>query len=114
MKQDASWASRVVDAVNTQFHEEKALVELVLVTAPTPVSIELVFKHPGDVHLRGMRLNVEAVRQGPERIRESSVDELAFDLIHMGICEPRALREFLPPDKNGIAWLPIDEWLDEV
>jgi hypothetical protein len=51
---------------------------------------------------------------GPERIRDSTIEELAFDLILLGVCEPRSMNEFLPPDDNGIAWMPTDRWLDDV
>lgn len=114
MSQEDAWSGRLADAVKTEFHEDKSLVELLLVKATTGDSVELVYRTPGDVYLRGIRLDIESVRQGPEVIRECTIEELASYLIHLGICEPRALSEFRPPDEHGVAWLYTDLWLDEI
>jgi hypothetical protein len=114
MSHEDTWSGRLADAVNSQFHEDRTVVELLFVKAPTRDSVELVYRTPGDVYLRGIRLDIESVRQGPKVIRESTIEELASYLIHVGICEPRALSEFRPPDEHGVAWLHTDLWLDEI
>ena len=61
---------------------------------------------------RGIGLDMTSVQSGSKRIRTSTIDELAFDLVAIGTEEPRRSEEFPDPDENGIRWLPTEEWLD--
>lgn len=56
---------------------------------------------------KGFRLSASDMASGPERLRTSGVDQLAFDLVHTLICEPQVGSEFSSPDDNGIAWLSV-------
>ncbi len=68
----------------------------------------------GESELRGIRISADVIRSAPDRIRVSSVDELAFDIVVMGMCEPRPLSEFLAPDASGVRWLSMSRWLKEI
>ena len=87
-------------------------VTLQSVQVVTPSCVEIVYWWPGEDTLRGIRLDVSSMESASERIRTSSVDELAFDLVAIGMQEPRRIEEFTHPDENAIRWLPTETWLD--
>lgn len=112
----AEWAARLAAAIATRV-EAIALpgeVRLHSIAATSPEEVEVIYSVPGDTGLRGMRISAEVVRSAPERIRVSSIDELAFDIVTTGILEPRVPNEFAPADRSGVRWLPISEWLKEI
>ena len=92
------------------------------VRATSPEVVEVIYSsrlvgpdgvtHYTDPDLKGIRIDFASVQAASQPIRESSIDELASHLILLGIEEPRPLEEFLPPDSNGVRWLPLDRWLD--
>lgn len=85
------------------------------VTATSPEEVEIIFSDPtGRPGLRGIRLNSDQVRAAGWRVRTATASNLAFDIVHMGIGEPRALEEFSPPDADGVRWLDIPQWLAEI
>ena len=71
---------------------------------------EVVFSVPYDAHLRGIRLDRKTVEAATGRLMQSSLDEIAFDEVHIGICEPKPIEEFHPADTAGVHWLPLAEW----
>jgi hypothetical protein len=82
-----------------------------------PVSddvLEVVFSLPGDDDLRGMRVDRNVLDAEPGRLRQSSLEEIAFDVVSMGICEPRRIDEFCAADTTGVRWLPLSEWLADI
>ena len=83
------------------------------IKATSPEVVEVVYSDFTDTGLKGIRIDLGSARSGSERIRLSSIHELAFDLIHLGMLEPRSLDEFLPPDSNGVSWLPLHRWLGD-
>lgn len=87
-------------------------VTLQSIRAVTPRRVEVVYRWPGEDNLRGIQLDLSSVEGASERIRNSTVDELAFDLVVIGLEEPRRIEEFTDSDENGIRWLPTEEWLD--
>ena len=113
MDDRSDWASRLAKAVASQLAERAREVQVHSIRATSPEVVEVIYTDSLGTDLKGIRLDLGSVRSGPERIRESSIDELAFDLVLLGLCEPRPIDEFLPPDSDGIRWLPVHRWLDD-
>lgn len=118
MPEPPEWASRLAAAVEGQFAEIAGRTptrgQLCSVTAISPDVVEMIYSDPQGGGLRGMRIDLASVRSAGHRVRDSSLDELAFDLVTTGICEPRPSDEFAPADSDGVRWLSLDRWLDEV
>jgi hypothetical protein len=112
------WASRLAAAIELRLAARAGEVQLHSVTATSSEEVEVVYEvvycDLADSGLRGFRISADVVRSAPERIRESSIDELAFDIVTTGICEPRPPEDFLSPDVNGVRWLSTSRWLEEV
>lgn len=75
--------------------------------------LEVVFSVPGDDDLRGMRLDRKVLDAAPGRLMQSSLEEIAFDVVSMGIREPRRIEEFCA-DATGVRWLPLSEWIEDI
>lgn len=43
-----------------------------------------------------------------------SPEELAFNVVHLAIGEPRSIEEFSEPDTVDIRWLPLSDWIADV
>ena len=108
------WAPRLVDAIERELAERPAVVHVHWVRATSPEEVEVVYSDWANTERLGFRLSASLVQSAPWRIRDSSIDELAFDIRTTVICEPRAPDNFLPPDTNGVRWLPWSQWLEEV
>jgi hypothetical protein len=108
------WASRLVDAIELELAERPAAVHVHCVRATSPEEVEVVYSDWTNTERLGFRISAPLVQAAPWRIRESSVDELVFDIRTTVICEPRAPDVFLSPDINGVRWLPWSQWLEEV
>jgi hypothetical protein len=108
------WASRLARAIELELAESPADVHVYWVRATSPEEVEVVYSDWTNTELRGFRISARLVQSAPWRIRESSVDELAFDIRTTVINEPRAADDFLSPDTNGVRWLPWSRWLEEV
>lgn len=108
------WAAQFADAVRAEFTQRAQQTEITLrsVEAVSLQAVEVVYAWPGEDTLRGIRLDLSSVERASERIRTSSVGELAFDVVLAGMMEPRAIEDFAEPDASGIRWLPAHEWLD--
>jgi hypothetical protein len=111
---DADWASRVAGAIGLYLSRYKAEAHVLSVRAPTPDVVELIYAKSANGALRGVRMDSASIQSGPELLSESSIDELAFLVVHVAVLEPRSLEEFLPADGNGIRWLPMRRWMDEL
>lgn len=111
------WASQIADAVRSELRDRAATqrlhgIELQSVQAVSPTAVEVVWACRGGDGFRGLRLLQGDVRSASLRIRESDPRELAFDLVVVGMREPRSNEEFTAPDAEGIRWLPVEAWLD--
>lgn len=109
-----SWATVLRAHIIREYSKRSETSELYAVRVISDDEIAIVFADGPNRPLKGIRLDRQAVRSGPERIRVSSLSEIAFDLVVMGICEPRLARYFLPPDEEGISWMSAERWLDDV
>jgi hypothetical protein len=110
------WASRLAAAIELQLKaiQRPGEARVQSIRATQPDEIEVVYSVPEDPRHRGIRISADLVRSAPARIRESTIDELAFDIVTTGILEPRAQGDFLPADPNGVMWLSIPDWLEEI
>lgn len=107
-------AKRLVAAIEEQVGPHRPVLQLRWATATSPEVVEVVYSDPASDELRGMRISLALVRSAPERIRQSSIEELAFDIVTTGVFEPRPPEDFLLPDHAGIRWLSMDRWIEEV
>lgn len=118
MSDRSDWASRLAAAVASKFAEtteaRDSTVQLHSVRATSPEIVEVIYSDSMHVGLKGIQIDFASVRSGSEIFRESSVDELASNLINLGMLEPRPLEEFLPADTNGVRWLPLHRWLGDL
>jgi hypothetical protein len=108
------WASRLAAAIERELAKRPGVVQLRSIRATSSEEVEVVYSdgfHPG---LRGIRIGLDAIRSAPQRIRVSSVGELAFDIVTTGTHEPRPTDDFLAPDANGVSWLSLSRWFDDV
>ncbi|WP_347350086.1 hypothetical protein [Intrasporangium sp.] len=46
-------------------------------------------------------------------LRDRSLPELAFYVVHLGLLEPRDIDDFEPPDTKEVRWLEADRWIPE-
>lgn len=76
--------------------------------------LEIVFSAPGDDDERGIRLDRRTIEAARGRLTQSSLDEIAFDVVTMGIGEPRSAEEFTDLDAEGVRWLPLADWLEDI
>ncbi len=76
--------------------------------------LEVTFSTPGDTVLRGMRIDRGVLDATPGRLSGSSLEEIAFDILTTGICEPRDIDEFSIVDEAGVHWLPLADWLADI
>ena len=104
----------MADAITREAARRSGAVELHSVRATSPEEVEVVYSDRVHMELRGFRISSEVVRSARSRIRDSSIDELAFDIVTTGVWEPRPSDDFLDPDTNGVRWLSIPGWLDEI
>lgn len=113
MTQQSGWAARLADVVAHQLHdvpEAGSSLFVHSINVRPDETVEVIYSTGMDPALKGIRLDADSVRSGGELLRTSSVDELAFFLVHVGLCEPRPNDDFLPPDHQGVRWLPMREW----
>lgn len=107
---DADWAGSVAAAVRVQCGQRPGLV-LERVDVVSPEVVEVIYRWPEDVIRRGLRLSLNDVEQS-ERMRGSTPGEVAFDLVRIGMQEPRPVEELSSPDAAGVHWLPASAWID--
>ena len=115
MNGHSDWAARLGFAVTSKLATVATTIQLHSVKATAPELLEIIYSDSVDgiQYLKGLRLDLSTVKSAAEIVRSSSVEELALDLVYVGICEPRSIDEFLPPDSHGIRWLPAQRWLNE-
>ena len=90
------------------------MVELRSVKATSPEEVEVVYIDHIYNEIRGVRISADEVRSAPQRISDSTIEEVAFDIVTTGICEPRPAEDFDAPDVNGVRWLSVPRWLEDV
>jgi hypothetical protein len=112
MSDDLDWAPCLATAIASKLAERTWEVRVRSVKVAARDVVEVIYTDSLDADPKGIRLDLGSVRLGPERIRALSIDELAFDLIYLGMCEPRSIEDFLPPDSDGVRWLPAHQWLE--
>jgi hypothetical protein len=97
------WATRIADAVCAEFTRRRTYTTLQSIQAVSSEAVEVVYSWPGEDTLRGIRLDLSSVGRASERIRATTAGELAFDLVLVGMEEPRPVEDFTEPD----AWHPV-------
>jgi hypothetical protein len=76
--------------------------------------LEVVFSGPDGDDRRGMRLDRTVLDAATGRLLGHTLEEIAFDVVYMGICEPRSIEEFGVADATGVRWLPLSDWIEEI
>ena len=76
--------------------------------------LEVVFSGPGDNDLRGIRLDRQVLDAATGRLMQHTLEEIAFDVVYLGICEPRNIAAFNAADANGVRWLPLSDWIVDI
>ena len=76
--------------------------------------LEVVFSWLGDDDRRGIRLDRNVLDAATGRLMDHTLEEIAFDVVYLGICEPRDIAEFGAPDTTGVRWLPLSDWIAEI
>jgi hypothetical protein len=111
-----NWASLLADAIEMKL---RALwtpgdPQVHSVTAKAPEEVEVIYSVQSDPRLRGIRIKLHAIREAPARISESTIGELALNIVTTAILEPRPSEDYLRPDRSGIRWLAISKWIEEI
>ncbi len=110
---EATWAERLARAVALRLTKDgPEEITLFAADAVSSQTMQVVYAKASDSILRGIRLGSADLRYASARIQASTIEELAFDLVVLGIGEPRPEEEFLPADADGIRWLPASRWTD--
>jgi hypothetical protein len=113
MQNDADWADSLASAVLAQMARHNTDTKIHSVRALSATTVEIVFSVLGESTLRGIRLDLSWVEAASGRIEGSTIEELAFDTVHLGILEPRSIHEFSEEDNAGVRWLSTENWLED-
>ena len=109
-----TWSSQLAQEVTAQLSRRTTTVAVHSVRPISDDILEIVFSVPGDDDARGIRVDRRVIESTDGRLMQSSLDEIAFDVVAMGICEPRRLDEFREVDTAGVRWLPLSDWLEDI
>lgn len=109
-----SWSSQLAEAVAAQLPRRSTAATVHSVRPSSDDVLEIVFSVPGDEDERGIRVDRRVIESTGSRLAQSSLDEIAFDVVAMGICEPRRVEEFCEVDPSGVRWLPLSDWLEDI
>ncbi len=109
-----SWALQLADAIAETVARQCRPVPLCSVRVVGDDALEITFSTPYDTDLHGMRVDRKVIETIPSRLMSSSLGEIAFDVVTMGICEPRRNEEFCEADESGVRWLPFLTWLADI
>ena len=114
MQADSNWADRLRAAILDQIarHEDDD-VKVELVRSVSGTAVEIIFSVPGEVTLRGIRLDSSWAEKASGRLKGSDAEELAFNAVHLGVLEPRSIEEFTVEDRAGVRWLATENWLED-
>lgn len=110
----SDWAHRLAAAIELEIAKWPGTSKVASMAVNSPEEIEVVYADGIGSDLCGIRIGSDVVRSAPQRVRLSSIEELAFDIVSTVIREPRPPEDFLPPDANGVKWLSLSQWLDEI
>jgi hypothetical protein len=106
------WATTLAASVRSMLAGRRMWITVHSIQTVSSDEVQIVFSSPDDATLRGVRLDRQAVAAASERVRTSTLDELAFDVVLLGLEEPRSMGDYGEPDEHGVRWLPMVEWLD--
>lgn len=113
MQADSKWADRLTAAILHQIARQDIGRDVKSVRSVAGTAVEIVFSVPGEVTLRGIRLDFSWTEKASGRLKGSTADELAFNVVHLGVLEPRSIDEFTVEDRAGVRWLSTDNWLED-
>ena len=110
----STWSSQLADAVRAKLAGTTVAPTVHSIRPVADDMLEVVFSGPGDDELRGMRLDKKVFDAATGRLMGNTLEEIAFDVVYMGICEPRGIEEFGAADATGVRWLPLSDWIEEI
>ena len=110
----SSWALALANAVAAQLGRMTVTARVRWIRPTADDVLEVVFSAPGDNELRGLRVDRQTLEAATGRLAQSSLDEIAFDVVTMGIDEPRPIEEFCVADTSGVRWLRLSDWLADI
>jgi len=64
--------------------------------------LEIVFSVPYASELRGIRLERPVIENARGRLLDSSLEEIAFNVVQLSIDEPRNIKKFSVADSEGV------------
>ena len=108
MQADNNWADHLAAAILARLAREDSDEEIHSVRAVFGTAVEIVFSVPGEVTLRGLRVDLACAESASGRLEGSTPEEIAFSVVHLGILEPRSIDEFTMEDKDGVRWLSTE------
>jgi hypothetical protein len=110
---DSNWADRLTAAILDQITGQDMDSNIKSVRSVSGTAVEIIFSVPGEVTLRGIRLNFSWSEKASGRLKGSTPEELAFNAVHLGVLEPRSIDEFTVEDRAGVRWLSTENWLED-
>jgi len=113
MQEDADWADRLAAAVLVQMARENTDRVIHFARAASATIVEIVFSVPGEGALRGIRVDLSWVEAASGRLKGSTFEELAFNIVQLGVLEPRSIHEFTVEDTASVRWLSTENWLED-
>ena len=113
MQADSNWADRLTAAILDQMARQDVGRDVKSVRSVSAAAVEIIFSVPGEVTLRGIRLDFSWAEKASGRLKGSTAEELAFNAVHLGVLEPRSIDEFTVEDRAGVRWLSTENWLED-
>jgi hypothetical protein len=109
------WSSRLADAVRAELARAGWTPTVHAIRPVTDDVLEVVFSGSRDGNdLRGIRLDRRALDAATGRLQGHTLEETAFDVVYLGISEPRNMAAFDAPDASGVRWLPLADWIADI
>jgi hypothetical protein len=113
MQANNKWADHLTAAILSQIARQDIDREIHSVRAVSGTAVEIIFSIPGEVTLRGIRIDLPWVEGASGRFKGGTHEELAFNAVELGILEPRSVDEFTTEDESGVRWLSTENWLED-
>lgn len=86
-------------------------VRVLSLALPSQEEFEVTFLPVGGAELVGIRLERGALLAKGSRLASSTVEEVAFDVVLLGLLEPRP--DLSPSSgSEGVRWLHLEEWAE--
>ncbi len=102
------WSWRLAVAV-VQHAAGRPHVRVLSLALPSADEFEVTFVPVGGSGPLGIRLDRRVLDAGSSRLSGASVDELAFDVVVLGLVEPRGDGAG-DPASPVVRWLSLDDW----